>query len=218
MKKEKLEKILKEWLSPKDMSALDETVKYLEELGEKAKNISTVDEAYDFATQDLGMECTKEEFQKGAETLEYISDQIKQKTDEAKKAAENAYLDAVAVYMTAEKRLKAAEAEYTKYTDELKAEFNENRAHAPEYAENAARKLEEDARNFYEDVKQSLKSKDVEEYIEYIKNMEALGRRLAKAKSTKEAYEIATDLGLDCPWSDFKKAAKTLGMYYKDKD
>jgi len=210
-----IEKMLKEWAGSIDLKGLDETVKYLEELGEKAKNIKTADEAYDFA-KELGVKCTREEFDEGYKTLEYISNQVENATNEAKKMAENAYMDAVAVYMTAEKRLKAASEEYSKYSKELQNEFEENRKLAPEYAENAAKKLEADAKKFYGEVQNVLKSDDVKGYLDFSKNIEKLGKRISKAKSTKEAYEIATDLGLDCSWEDFKKTAKSLGIYTKE--
>jgi len=211
----KIESMLKDWLTPDNLKGLDEVVKYLEDLGEKAKNIKSVDEAYDFA-KELGMKCTKEEFKEGAQTLEYIGKQIEQEEAKAKKQAEDAYMDAVAVYMTAEKRLQAASEEYSKYSKELEKEFNENRKLAPEYAENAAKKLEADAKKFYADVQKSLQSPDVKGFLELSKNIENLGKRISKAKSTKEVYEIAQDLGLDCSWDEFKETAKSLGMYYKD--
>ncbi len=207
-----IETALKDLLSPKDMKGLDGVVKYLEELGEKAKGIKTVDEAYDFA-KELGMKCTKEEFKQGAETLEYIGGQIEKATANARKQAEETYLDAVAVYMTAEKQLKIAEAEYAKYSKELEAEFQENRKLAPEYAEKAAKQLQEDAKKFYEELQQLIKSKDVQQYLDFSKNIERLGKRISKAETTKDVYEIASDLGLKCSWEDFKKTAKSLGVY-----
>jgi len=207
-----IEKALSEWLTPKDMKSLDQVVQYLEELGEKAKGIKTVDDAYDFA-KELGMKCTREEFQEGAETLEYIGKQIEQAEEQAKKEAESAYLDAVAVYMTAEKRLKDAGEEYAKYSKELEKEFKENRKLAPEFAENAAKKMKEDAQKFYEDVQKTLNSDDVKEYMEYSKNIEKLGKRFSKAKTTKDVYEIAKDLGLKSSWDEFKKYAKSIGVY-----
>ena len=212
MKDLKIKEALKNWLTPEDMQQLDELVKYLEELGDRAKNIKNVDEAYDFA-RDLGMNCTREEFKQGAESLQYIHEQIKSEEEKAKKQAEEAYMDAVAVYMMAEKRLKAASEEYSRYSQEMKAEFNANRQLAPEYAENAAKKLEEDAKKFYADVKKNFESSDIKQYLSFSKNIEALGKRLSKAKKTKEAYEIARELGLDCSWEDFKKTAKALGIY-----
>ena len=58
MKELDISEALKDWLTPKDLASLDKLVKYLEELGEKAKNIKTMDDAYDFAKNDLGMKCT----------------------------------------------------------------------------------------------------------------------------------------------------------------
>lgn len=213
MKELDIKSVLKDWLSPKDMEQLDKLVKYLEELGEKAKNIKTVDDAYDFAKNELGMKCTREEFKEGAEALEYIGDQIKKESEKAEAQAKNAYLDAAAVYMTAEKQLKAAEEEYSKYSKELEEEFKKNRKLAPEYVEKAAKELEENTKKFYADIKKSFESKDVQKYLEYAQNLESLGKKLSKAKTTKDAYKVATELGLDCSWSDFKDTAKALGIY-----
>ena len=115
--------------------------------------------------------------------------------------------------MTAEKQLKAAEEEYTKYSKELEADFKENRKLAPEYAEKAAKQLEEDIKKFYDELKNIIQSKDVQEYLNFSKNIERLGKRISKAKTTKDVYAIAEDLGLKCSWDDFKKTAKTLGVY-----
>lgn len=212
MKELKIENLLKDWLTSGDMQGLDGVVKSLEELGEKAKGIKTVDDAYEFA-KGLGMKCTKEEFKQGAEALEYVGGQIEKATEKARKQAEESYLDAVAVYMTAEKQLKIAQEEYAKYSKELEAEFNENRKLAPEYAEKAAKQMEEDIKKFYEEMKKVISSKDVQEYLNFSKNIERLGKRISKAKTTKDVYAIAEDLGLKCSWDDFKSTAKVLGVY-----
>ena len=208
----KIENLLQDLLPPKDMKGLDGVVKTLEDLGEKAKGIKTVDDAYEFA-KGLGLKCTKEEFKQGAETLEYEGEQIERATAKATKEAEEHYLDAVAVYMTAEKQLKLAQEEYTKYSKELEAEFKENRKLAPEYAEKAAKQLEEEAKKFYEELKELVQSKDVQEYLNFAKNIQRLGKRISQAKNTKDVYNIAEDLGLKCSWDDFKSTAKALGVY-----
>ena len=123
MKEMDITEALKDWLKPKDLASLDKLVKYLDELGEKAKNIKTMDDAYAFAKNDLGMKCTKKEFNEGAKYLEYIGDKIKKETEKAEAQAKNAYLDAVAVYMTVEKHLADAQGEYAKFSKKLEAEM-----------------------------------------------------------------------------------------------
>ena len=49
--------------------------------------------------------------------------------------------------------------------------------------------------------------------LDYVKNFEDLGKKFSKAKNTKEAYKLASKLGLDCSWDDFKEYAKYLGIY-----
>ena len=213
MKELDITEALKDWLKPKDLASLDKMVKYLDELGEKAKNIKTMDDAYAFAKNDLGMKCTKKEFNEGAQYLEYIGDKIKKETEKAEAKAKNAYLDAVAVYMTAEKQLADAQGEYAKYSKELEAEIKENRKLAPKYIEEAAKEREKETKKFTEDIKKFLESKDAKQFLDYITNLEGLGKKFSKAKTTKEAYNLATKLGLDCSWDDFKEYAKQLGIY-----
>lgn len=213
MKELDISEALKDWLTPKDLASLDKLVKYLEELGEKAKNIKTMDDAYDFAKNDLGMKCTKKEFNEGAKYLEYIGDQIKKETSKAEDQAKNAYLDAVAVYMTAEKQLSEAQGEYAKYSKKLEAEIKANRKLAPKYIEKAAKEREKETKKFNEEVKKVLESKDAKQFLDYVKNFEDLGKKFSKAKNTKEAYKLASKLGLDCSWDDFKEYAKYLGIY-----
>lgn len=213
MKELDISEALKDWLTPKDLASLDKLVKYLEELGEKAKNIKTMDDAYDFAKNDLGMKCTKKEFNEGAKYLEYIGDQIKKETAKAEDQAKNAYLDAVAVYMTAEKQLSEAQGEYAKYSKKLEAEIKANRKLAPKYIEKAAKEREKETKKFNEEVKKVLESKDAKQFLDYVKNFEDLGKKFSKAKNTKEAYKLASKLGLDCSWDDFKEYAKQLGIY-----
>jgi len=213
MKELDISEALKDWLTPKDLASLDKLVKYLEELGEKAKNIKTMDDAYDFAKNDLGMKCTKKEFNEGAKYLEYIGDQIKKETAKAEDQAKNAYLDAVAVYMTAEKQLSEAQGEYAKYSKKLEAEIKANRKLAPKYIEKAAKEREKETKKFNEEVKKVLESKDAKEFLDYVKNFEDLGKKFSKAKNTKEAYKLASKLGLDCSWDEFKEYAKQLGIY-----
>lgn len=215
-----IETLLGGLLSEKDLKELDKAYKYLCDLGEEAKNIKTEDDAYAFAKK-LGLKCTKEEFKEGLKGLENLGEQIKKEADKAEKQAKEEYLDAVAVYMTAEKRLKAAEGEYAKYSKELEAEFKENRKLAPEYVEKTAKeieaqakKMEEEAKKFYADVEKNLFStKNMKAFEELSKNIEALGKRFAKAKTTKDTYEIAKDLGMDCTWKEFKEGAEALGIY-----
>ena len=213
MKELDISEALKDWLTPKDLASLDKLVKYLEELGEKAKNIKTMDDAYDFAKNDLGMKCTKKEFNEGAKYLEYIGDQIKKETAKAEDQAKNAYLDAVAVYMTAEKQLSEAQGEYAKYSKKLEAEIKANRKLAPKYIEQAAKEREKETKKFNEEVKKVLESKDAKQFLDYVKNFEDLGKKFSKAKNTKEAYKLASKLGLDCSWDEFKEYAKHLGIY-----
>ena len=213
MKELDISEALKDWLTPKDLASLDKLVKYLEELGEKAKNIKTMDDAYDFAKNDLGMKCTKKEFNEGAKYLEYIGDQVKKETAKAEDQAKNAYLDAVAVYMTAEKQLSEAQGEYAKYSKKLEAEIKANRKLAPKYIEKAAKEREKETKKFNEEVKKVLESKDAKEFLDYVKNFEDLGKKFSKAKNTKEAYKLASKLGLDCSWDEFKEYAKQLGIY-----
>ena len=213
MKELDITEALKDWLKPKDLASLDKMVKYLDELGEKAKNIKTMDDAYAFAKDDLGMKCTKKEFEEGAQYLEYIGDKIKKETAKAEAKAKNAYLDAVAVYMTAEKQLADAQGEYAKYSKELEAEIKENRKLAPKYIEEAAKEREKETKKFTEDIKKFLESKDAKQFLDYVTNLEGLGKKFSKAKTTKEAYNLATKLGLDCSWDDFKEYAKQLGIY-----
>ncbi len=213
MKELDITEALKDWLKPKDLASLDKMVKYLDELGEKAKNIKTMDDAYAFAKNDLGMKCTKKEFNEGAQYLEYIGDKIKKETAKAEAKAKNAYLDAVAVYMTAEKQLADAQGEYAKYSKELEAEIKENRKLAPKYIEEAAKEREKETKKFTEDIKKFLESKDAKQFLDYVTNLEDLGKKFSKAKTTKEAYNLATKLGLDCSWDDFKEYAKQLGIY-----
>ena len=213
MKELDITEALKDWLKPKDLASLDKMVKYLDELGEKAKNIKTMDDAYAFAKNDLGMKCTKKEFNEGAQYLEYIGDKIKKETEKAEVQAKNAYLDAVAVYMTAEKQLADAQGEYAKYSKELEAEIKENRKLAPKYIEEAAKEREKETKKFTEDIKKFLESKDAKQFLDYVTNLEGLGKKFSKAKTTKEAYNLATKLGLDCSWDDFKEYAKQLGIY-----
>lgn len=213
MKELDISEALKDWLAPKDLASLDKLVKYLEELGEKAKNIKTMDDAYDFAKNDLGMKCTKKEFNEGAKYLEYIGDQIKKETAKAEDQAKNAYLDAVAVYMTAEKQLSEAQGEYAKYSKKLEAEIKANRKLAPKYIEKAAKEREKETKKFNEEVKKVLESKDAKQFLDYVKNFEDLGKKFSKAKNTKEAYKLASKLGLDCSWDEFKEYAKQLGIY-----
>ncbi|MBR3202369.1 MAG: Nif11 family protein [Solobacterium sp.] len=213
MKELDISEALKDWLTPKDLASLDKLVKYLEELGEKAKNIKTMDDAYDFAKNDLGMKCTKKEFNEGAKYLEYIGDQIKKETAKAEDQAKNAYLDAVAVYMTAEKQLSEAQGEYAKYSKKLEAEIKANRKLAPKYIEKAAKEREKETKKFNEEVKKVLESKDAKQFLDYVKNFEDLGKKFSKAKNTKEAYKLASKLGLDCSWDEFKEYAKQLGIY-----
>ena len=213
MKELDISEALKDWLTPKDLASLDKLVRYLEELGEKAKNIKTMDDAYDFAKNDLGMKCTKKEFNEGAKYLEYIGDQIKKETAKAEDQAKNAYLDAVAVYMTAEKQLSEAQGEYAKYSKKLEAEIKANRKLAPKYIEKAAKEREKETKKFNEEVKKVLESKDAKQFLDYVKNFEDLGKKFSKAKNTKEAYKLASKLGLDCSWDEFKEYAKQLGIY-----
>ena len=213
MKELDISEALKDWLTPKDLASLDKLVKYLEELGEKAKNIKTMDDAYDFAKNDLGMKCTKKEFNEGAKYLEYIGDQVKKETAKAEDQAKNAYLDAVAVYMTAEKQLSEAQGEYAKYSKKLEAEIKANRKLAPKYIEKAAKEREKETKKFNEEVKKVLESKDAKQFLDYVKNFEDLGKKFSKAKNTKEAYKLASKLGLDCSWDEFKEYAKQLGIY-----
>ena len=213
MKELDISEALKDWLTPKDLASLDKLVKYLEELGEKAKNIKTMDDAYDFAKNDLGMKCTKKEFNEGAKYLEYIGEQVKKETAKAEDQAKNAYLDAVAVYMTAEKQLSEAQGEYAKYSKKLEAEIKANRKLAPKYIEKAAKEREKETKKFNEEVKKVLESKDAKEFLDYVKNFEDLGKKFSKAKNTKEAYKLASKLGLDCSWDEFKEYAKQLGIY-----
>lgn len=213
MKELDINEALKDWLKSKDLASLDKLVKYLEELGEKAKNIKSIDDAYDFAKNDLGMKVTKKEFTEGAKYLEYIDDKIKKETAKAEAQAKNAYLDAVAVYMTAEKQLTDAQGEYAKYSKKLEAEIKENRKLAPKYIEKAAKEREKEVKKFNEDIKKVLESKDAKQFLDYVKNLEHLGKKFSKAKNTKEVYNLATKLGLDCSWDDFKEYAKNLGIY-----
>jgi hypothetical protein len=152
----------------------------------KAKNIKTMDDAYDFAKNDLGMKCTKKEFNEGAKYLEYIGDQIKKETAKAEDQAKNAYLDAVAVYMTAEKQLSEAQGEYAKYSKKLEAEIKANRKLAPKYIEKAAKEREKETKKFNEEVKKVLESKDAKQFLDYVKNFEDLGKKFSKAKNTKQ--------------------------------
>ena len=62
-------------------------------------------------------------------------------------------------------------------------------------------------------MKKVISSKDVQEYLNFSKNIERLGKRISKAKTTKDVYAIAEDLGLKCSWDDFKSTAKVLGVY-----
>ena len=213
MKELDITEALKDWLKPEDLASLDKMVKYLDELGEKAKNIKTMDDAYAFAKNDLGMKCTKKEFNEGAQYLSYIGDKIKKETEKAEVQAKNAYLDAVAVYMTAEKQLADAQGEYAKYSKKLEAEIKANRKLAPKYIENAAKEREKEVKKFNEEIKKVLESKDAKQFLDYVKNLEDLGKKFSKAKNTKEAYKLATNLGLECSWDDFKKYAKQLGIY-----
>jgi predicted S18 family serine protease len=209
-----LSNLMKDWLTPDNMTGLDELVKYLEELGDKAKNIKTVDDAYDFA-KELGMKCTREEFKEGAENLKYIDEQIKKEKEKIKKKAENDFLDAVAAYKTAEDNLKKQEAIYAQHSKELEAEFQENRKQAPAYVEKMAKEMEEETQKFYDEVQKSftLDEKDIKAYEEFTKNLEKLGKRIADAKTTKDYYEIAKDLGLKCTYEEFKDGVKDLGKY-----
>ena len=171
MKGFNLEDVLKDWLKPSDMGWFDELAKYLEELGDRVKNIKSVDEAYDLA-KELGMKCTKEEFKQGAAALEYIGDQIEKKTINDEKKAKNAYLDAVAAYKTAEKHLNDARAEYEKFAGELTAEFKANRklaseelkaAQEKENAEKEEKKAEKEEKKAEKDEKKAEKKADKEE-------------------------------------------------------
>lgn len=194
MKGFNLEDVLKDWLKPSDMGWFDELAKYLEELGDRVKNIKSVDEAYDLA-KELGMKCTKEEFKQGAAALEYIGDQIEKKNINDEKKAKNAYLDAVAAYKTAEKHLNDARAEYEKFAGELTAEFKANRKLASEELkaaqekENAEKAEKEEKKADKEEKKAEKEEKKAEKKAEKEEKKADKEEKKAEKKEKKEKKE-----------------------------
>ena len=191
MKGFNLEDVLKDWLKPSDMGWFDELAKYLEELGDRVKNIKSVDEAYDLA-KELGMKCTREEFKQSAAALEYIGDQIEKKNINDEKKAKNAYLDAVAAYKTAEKHLNDARAEYEKFAGELTAEFKANRKLASEELKAAQEKEKaekEEKKADKEEKKAEKEEKKAEKKAEKEEKKADKEEKKAEKKEKKEKKE-----------------------------
>ncbi len=192
MKGFNLEDVLKDWLKPSDMGWFDELAKYLEELGDRVKNIKSVDEAYDLA-KELGMKCTKEEFKQGAAALEYIGDQIEKKTINDEKKAKNAYLDAVAAYKTAEKHLNDAKAEYEKFAGELTAEFKANRKLASEELKAAEEKEKAEKEEKKADKEEKKAEKEEKKAEKEEKKAEKKAEKEEKKAEKKEKKEKKED-------------------------